>query len=342
MPKRVTLADVAGLAGVHTATVSRALNVLTENQVNTETAKRVQKAAKQLGYIPNVMARGLRMSLSMTVGVIVPDLTNPIFPPMVRGIETVLSAQGYTALIANTDGSGATERSQFTSLLERRVDGFILATGQTDHPLLIEAYEREIKAVMINRGSTEVPYPLVAGDDAAGIRAAVRHLLDLGHSDILHIAGPMEFSTSRVRAESFAAALDAKHHVRSRSIQAAALTIEAGNESMLEVIAGPSPLPTAVVASNDLLALGAIRALRSSALNCPTDVSVVGFNDMPFAGDFSPPLTTVRVPLFDMGGEAARLLLEGISSGTQASITITLPVSFVERESTAAPRLSDT
>src|SRR5690606_29874322 len=119
-----------------------------EHQVNAATVKRVQRAAKQLGYIPNIMARGLRTSLSMTVGVIIPDLTNPLFPPIIRGIEDYLSPRGYTALVANTDGRESLERAAFASLQERRVDGFILATGLTEHPLLAEAFEREVRAVL--------------------------------------------------------------------------------------------------------------------------------------------------------------------------------------------------
>ena len=114
MPKRITIADVAELAGVHKATVSRALNTLTQHQVNAATAKKVQRAAKQLGYIPNMMARGLRTSLSMTIGVIIPDFTNPIFPPILRGIENYISPRGYTALVANTDGRESLERRHST------------------------------------------------------------------------------------------------------------------------------------------------------------------------------------------------------------------------------------
>jgi LacI family transcriptional regulator len=338
MPKRVTIAEVATLAGVHKATVSRALNANTEHQVNAATAKRIQRAAKQLGYIPNIMARGLRTSLSMTVGVIVPDLTNPIFPPILRGIENYLSPRGYTALIANTDGRESVERAAFESLLERRVDGFIMATGLAVHPLLDDAYRREVRAVMVNRRADEVPYPLVTGDDNAGITAAVTHLAHLGHREILHIAGPLEFSTSVVRAEAFTAACNSHRGVHSRVITASALSVEAGQSSMDSVLMARTASPTAVVAGNDLVALGVMRSLRAHGLHCPDDVSVVGFNDMPFAEDFQPALTTVRIPHLQLGAEAARLLLAGLTANAQTPITITLPVSLIVRESTAAPR----
>lgn len=338
MPTRVTIADVAARAGVHKATVSRALNKLTEHQVNPATARRVQRAARELGYVPNIVARGLRTHLSMTIGVILPDLTNPLFPPIVRGIESYLTPRGYTALIVNTDGRDDQEAAAFDSLLERRVDGFIIATGQIEHPLVADAYRRDIRAVMLNRGSTAVPYPLVTGDDAAGVSSAVNHLVELGHRDIVHLSGPANFTTSIVRADAFTAAARRHSQVRHAVSPAPALSIRAGVAGMVQLLRRDEELPTAIVAGNDLLAVGILRALRAQGLSCPGDISVCGFNDMLFAEDFNPPLTTVRVPHQDLGSEAARLLLEGIAAERQQSVTVTLPASLIVRSSTAAPR----
>jgi LacI family transcriptional regulator len=335
MTKRTTIDDVAKLANVHKATVSRALNALTEHQVSSETAKRVKRAARQLGYVPNVMARGLRTSLSMTIGVIIPDLTNPFFPPIIRGIESFLQPRGYTALLANTDGHDAIEVAAFESLLERRVDGFIFATGRHgDQTVVARAFEANVLAVMLNREAESIPYPLVTGNDASGIAAAVNHLVELGHRDILHIAGPFNLSTSVVRSEAFTTSCDSIRGVRGRVIEAASLSIEAGQRSMDDVLAEKGMRPTAVIGGNDLLALGALRSMKSHGLRCPEDVSVIGFNDMIFAEDFAPPLTTVRVPTFDMGTESARLLLRSIEAGVQEQVRITLPVSLIVRSST--------
>jgi LacI family transcriptional regulator len=340
MTKRTTIDDVAKLANVHKATVSRALNTLTEHQVSAETAKRVKRAARQLGYVPNVMARGLRTSLSMTIGVIIPDLTNPFFPPIIRGIENYLQPRGYTALLANTDGDDAIEVASFESLLERRVDGFILATGRHgDQSVVAQAYEANVLAVMLNRDAGSIPYPLVTGDDASGIGAAVDHLVELGHRDILHIAGPLNLSTSIVRSDAFTASCGAIRGVRGRVVEAESLSIEAGQKSMNDVLSGGTG-PTAVIGGNDLLALGALRSMKSHGLRCPEDVSVIGFNDMIFAEDFAPPLTTVRVPTFDMGAEAARLLLRNIQAGAQEPVRITLPVSLIVRSSTGPARVA--
>jgi len=331
--RRVTIDDVARAAGVHKATVSRALNAETRHQVSSATVERVEHAAEELGYVPNAMARGLRTSSSMTIGVIIPDLRNPFFPPIIRGIENVLQPRGYTALLANTDGSEAVERAGLASLLGRRVDGLIVASGSRHESALAEVHRAGVLAVMLNRDAGPIPYPLVTGNDAEGIAAAVHHLAGLGHRRVLHIAGPADFSTSRARTVAFeesAGALGREAVV----VEAEALSVEAGQNAMDRVLMDGPPRPTAVVAGNDLLALGVLRSLRAHGLDCPGDVSVVGFNDMEFAQDFTPPLTTVRVPTLEMGAEAARLLLEAIASREQEPITVRLPVSLIVRGST--------
>jgi LacI family transcriptional regulator len=336
MARRATIDDVARLAQVHKATVSRALNARTRDQVNAETVKRVKRAARELGYVPNAMARSLRTNRSMTIGVIIPDLMNPIFPPIIRGIERVLQPRGYTVLVANTDAHDSVETSAFESLLQRRVDGFILATGRLDdQPIVEEAVAADVPVVLVNRGSGVGHYPLVSGDNADGIATAVKHLVALGHRRIVHVAGPLNFSTTRSRLEAFESAARTTTGVQFSTVNAESLTIEAGQDAMDELLARPGERPTAVVAGNDLVALGVIRRLRAHGLGCPEDVSVVGFNDMPFAEDFWPPLTTVHMPLREIGAEAARLLLHGIESGKQEAATVTLPVSLVVRGSTA-------
>jgi LacI family transcriptional regulator len=333
MSSRVTIADVARLAGVHAGTVSRALNQKTEIQVNHDTVLRVRQAAKRLGYAPNSIARGLRTNSSMTIGVIIPDLTNPIFPPIVRGIDSRLAPRGFSAVVVNTDGSDDAERLLFESLVQRQVDGLIFATGHSGHSIAGEAFDRGIKAVMVNRDSGGVPYPAVVGDDADGIRESLRHLAGLGHRRVVHLEGPPSFSTSRIRAEAFVAGC-AGLGIDGRIVPCAAYSVEAGQSAMDGVLDSASARPTAVVAGNDLLALGVYHSLRLHGLECPKDVSVVGFNDMPFAGDFQPAMTTVRTPHFEMGAESARLLLEQIDSSQRSALKITLPVALVVRAST--------
>jgi LacI family transcriptional regulator len=337
MTKRPTMSDVARVAGVHKATASRALNPLTSGQVNPGTARRVLAAARQLGYTPNATARSLRTSRTYTVGVLIPDLTNPLFPPIVRGIENVLFPRGYTALVANTDNDPEREAAHFEALLGRQADGFILATGRREHPLLTAAHERGISAVLVNRGTDDALYPLVTGDDPAGMTAAVAHLVALGHHRLVHLAGPATLSTGFRRAQAFRHAVAAHDLDGARIIECAGYTADAGERAMAALLAEAGAAPTAVVGGNDLIALGALRAIRAAGLRCPDDVSLTGFNDMPFLDELRPALTSVHVPTHELGVEAARLLLEQIEGAPAVAKTISLPLRLVVRESTAPP-----
>ena len=303
--------------------------------VNARTAERVARAAKQLGYVPNALARGLRTNSSMTVGVVIPDITNPLFPPLVRGIELHLQPRGYSVLIANTDGFEAGERGALNSLLDRRVDGLIIASGQRDESAIAELYEAGVKVVLLNRDAGPVPYPLVTGNDASGIAAAVASLYELGHRRLVHIAGPMSFSTSSARAIAFETACRSLDGMTGNVVTAEALSIEAGRAVMLSLLDGRSHGVTGIVASNDLIAVGVLRAMKQMGVNCPHDMSVVGFNDVEFAEDFCPPLSTVHVPTTAMGARAAQMLLDALASDDQVVETVMLPVTLILRGSTA-------
>jgi LacI family transcriptional regulator len=271
----------------------------------------------------------------MTIGVIIPDLTNPIFPPLVRGIDSFLFDRGYSVLVVNTDNNPEVEHKLFLSLMERQVDGLIIATGHTDEGLLDTYHSRGVKAVMVNRESVGVPYSSVVGDDAAGITAALSLLAKLGHKKILHISGPDSFSTSQVRTKTFVATAK-QLGISGKVVKANAFSIAAGEVAMDKILSSKDSGITAVIAGNDLLALGVYHSLRSHGLDCPSDVSVIGFNDMPFTADFSPPMTTISSPHFDMGAEAARLILTQIETGESSPIKVTLPVSLQVRGSTAS------
>ena len=340
MTRQVTIAEVAKLAGVHESTVSRALNPETEFIVNSKTVKKVKAAAESLNYVPNIMARGLRTRLSMTVGVVIPDLTNPIFPEIIRGIEKHLAPLGYTTLLTDADSSASLESSVVTSLTQRQVDGFIIATGVEDPEIVKYLDGSGLPVVLVNRGAQGKKYPLVTGNDEEGIRAAIAHLAELGHKSIVHIAGPMSHTTARGRAKALRTAAGS-HSMELKVYEAKSLTVNEGERIADKAIEEARGSFTAIQASTDLLALGALRSLRKSGLRCPEDVSVVGFNDMPFADEFSPGLTTVRVPLEEIGRESARQLMRSIEEKTLAPIVVSLPVSLVIRASTGpAPELS--
>ncbi len=198
-----TLRDVAREAGVHPSTASRALSPLTRGLVRSETAARVLKAAAALGYLPNPIARGLKTSRSSSIGVVIPDLTNPLFPPIVRGIEDALLDEGYHALLVNTDNDTVREAAQVAALRQRQVDGLIFATARREHPLIAGLATEGVPVVLVNRRLESADIPTVTADDAAGVILAVQHLARLGHQRIAHLAGPQWTSTGRVRLRSY-------------------------------------------------------------------------------------------------------------------------------------------
>ena len=328
---KVTLRDVAALARVHPATVSRFLNESTRHLVNAETAARVAHAVTELRYERNDLARGLRTRRSQTIGVVLPDLTNPLFPPMVRGLADALNEVGYTTLLANTDGDGGRARRAFETLRARQVDGFVLATAALEDDLVDAIEQTELPLVLINRTVSRPGICAVVPDDRAGIRAAVEHLVALGHRRIVHLAGPRAVSSGLLRQQEFRHAMRAAG-LRAEVRGARAFTEDAGIEPAKALLSA-SPRPTAIVAANDLLALACYRVARELGLRCPDDLSIVGFNDMPFADRFDPPLTSVHVPKYAIGQRAAELLLAVLSGELREARTVLVAVELVVRRS---------
>ena len=334
-----TLRDVARVAGVHPGTVSRALNPQTRGLVNERTARRVLAAAEELGYRPNPIARGLRTNRSHTIGVLVPDLLNPLFAAVVRGIEDGLREAGYTPLIANTDNDAEREQVAFEAMNARQVDGFIAATARRDHWLLADQASSGAKVVLVNRRVDSDAIPAVTGDDREGVCLAVEHLARLGHRRIAHLAGSQTLYTGWSRHEGF---VDAMHRWQLELdpdlvVFSGAFTEREGARCCGELLDRRRDF-TAIVAGNDLLALGCYDALRERAIRCPDDVSVVGFNDMPFIGRLAPPLTSVRIPQREVGTVAADLLLQRLADGGGPAREILLEPTLVVRGSTGPPR----
>ena len=335
----VTLRDVARVAGVHPATVSRALNEETRALVNEDTARRVLKAAEKLGYQPNPIARGLKTNRSYTIGVLIPDLTNPLFPPILRGIEDRLEKAGYTPLTANTDNDPERELLDSQTMRARQVDGIIAATARRDHRLHDALLEAGIELVLVNRRQEQLPVSSATADDRMGMRLAVEHLLSLGHTRIAHLAGPLDYSTGLDRHDSFLETMRASGVEPDPELVlvAEAFTESEGARLCWQLVADGGEF-TAVAAANDLLALGCYDVFDERRVRCPQDVSVVGFNDMPFAARFQPPLTTIHIPHYDIGTAAAELMLERLQDGDSPPREIRLEPSLVVRESTAPTR----
>src|SRR3984893_1834340 len=339
MPDRpATLRDVAAAARVHPATASRALNPETRILVSEETARRVTDAAAKLGYRPNPVARSLRTRRSHWVGVLIPDRNTPLSPPIVRGLEDKLAEAGYVALIGNTDADANRERTLFEQMRARHVDGFVLAAATLHDQLLAEAAAAEVPVVLMNRLAQDYSFPSVSVDNEQGARMAVTHLARLGHTRIAHVAGPQEASTGLSRLRGFRDGMSTHGLTVDEGLIAYAsrYTVEEGARCCRELLAR-QPNFTAVSAANDMLAVGCYSALDESALQCPDDISVIGFNDMPFIDRLRPPLTTVRFPHYQLGTEAAQLPLERIGKREVPVKILYLAPELVVRGSAAAP-----
>ncbi len=337
-PERATLKDVASLAGVHPGTASRAINAETRPLVNEETARRVLAAADDLGYRPNPIARGLKTSRSYTVGVLIPDLTNPLFPPIVRGIQDRLEEAAYTPLIANTDNDPDRERADFEAMRARQVDGMITATARRDHGLPAGLEDVELPVVLVNRRLEDGARPSVVADDRLGVRLAVEHLISIGHRRIAHLAGPQELSTGYLRHEGFLEAMRAAGLEPDPDlILSGSAFLESEGERLCNELLDRDLGATAIFAANDLMALGCYDAFVDRGITCPEEISVVGYNDMPFAGWFSPPLTTVRLPHYEIGIRAAELLLDRMRDPEAEPVQVLLEPELVVRGSTAPP-----
>ena len=321
-----TIKDVARVAGVHPATASRALNPLLRGRISAATTARVEAAAAELGYVVDPIGRSLRTQRSGIVGVLVPDLLNPFYPPLLRGIERGLRAAGFEALIASTDNDARREPELLAVLRGRRCEGYLVATATRDDPAVAALAREGVPLVLVNR-LTAVDTPAVVSDDARGIGEAVEHLRSLGHTRIGHVAGPAELSVAASREAAYRAAVAEPHVAR-----AAQMTAAAGRAACRDLL---GDRVTAILAANDMIAVGCYAALDDAGLRCPQDVSLVGINDMPLAAWLRPPLSTVAIPQEELGAAAARLVIERIGAPSAAPRTVTLPTGLVVRGSTA-------
>ncbi|MCC2098795.1 MAG: LacI family DNA-binding transcriptional regulator [Hyphomicrobiales bacterium] len=339
--KRATLKDVARAVGVHVSTVSRALNPATRHLITEEISTRILEASRALNYRPNPAAYSLRTNRTHTIGIVVPDITNSIFPPMIRGAEDVLGPHGYAALVVNTDLHRDREAAAISALSGRGVDGMIVASAEREDAELSVLARQGTPVVTINRRTDDASVSSVISDEIEGVRLMLAHLVELGHRRIATIAGNQNLSTGQRRYDAFL------RNTLAMGLQigpdqvgfASAFNEEEGRRCMEELLAKGSGF-SAVLCANDRLAIGAISALRDHGLSCPDDISVTGFNDMAMVDRIDPPLTTIRIPHYGIGQAAAEFLLQRLNGGAPAQSPqhLILPVELMVRASTASPR----
>ncbi|QTE28460.1 LacI family DNA-binding transcriptional regulator [Pengzhenrongella sicca] len=306
-PARTRLTDVANQADVSTATVSRVLNG--KPGVSAQTRQSVLAALDMLGY---ARPEKLRLRSAGLVGLIVPELTNPVFPAIAQSIESMLAARGYTPLLCTQAPGGTTEDEYIEMLLDRDVDGIVFVSGlHADTSASRERYHalrsQGLPIVLINGYAEGVDAPFISTDDGAAMDLAVRHLTSLGHRGIGLAIGPDRFVPAQRKVVGFAENLRRQLGVDDVAphIVSTLFTVEGGQAAASELIASGH---TAIVCGSDLMALGAIRAARARGLSVPGDVSIVGFDDSPLMAFTDPPLTTVRQPLAAMGAAAVTTL----------------------------------
>jgi len=334
---RITLKDVADKAGVHVSTASRALNPQTRAMVIPSVAQKVLQVAQELGYRPDPVAASLRTGRSKLVAVLVPDISNSVFAPILSGASEHLATEGYTVIVADVGSNKDKQLEIAGGLLARRVDGFILATVSKADPLVEFCLEQQIPAVLVNRSEEKSRLSSIVSDDELSMQIAVDHLIHLGHRAIGHISGPPQHSTGYRRRRGFVRAMD-RHGLTEHAYSQLAKSYSrregaAAAHKLLET----SPGITAFVAANDLLAIGVYDALLERGLRCPEDISVIGHNDMQLVDMIAPPLTTIRVDHKRMGQTAADLLRQAIERPDNAKFSVTLEPTLIVRSSTSAP-----
>lgn len=338
MADRTTLKDVAREAGVHISTASRALNPSTSSVVNPDTLERVVAAAEKLGYRPHPLARGLRTNRTMSVGMVIPDVENPLFGPIIAGAESVLVEEGYSVLIGNADRGPTHADAVIEEMVERHVDGLILATVSREVSATTRRAQRDIPTILVNRTVDGDSLPAIVGDDHLGIGLAVRHLAEMGHERIGHVAGPSWVSTGLGRRKAFLHWMETVGLSGDDDLveEAEWFQVEPGNTAALALLRR-HPQLTAIVAANDLLGLGCYRAARSLGKVIGVDISITGYNDIPLLDLMQPPMTAVRVPYRQMGTEAAAALLSLIAGEEVPTAPMLLPPTLAIRASTAPP-----
>jgi LacI family repressor for deo operon, udp, cdd, tsx, nupC, and nupG len=334
MVERTKIKDIARVAGVSTATVSRALS--DSGLVTDATRDKVREAARKLNYRLNVRARNLRIQKSMAVLLVVRNMSNPFYLEIFRGVEAVARAAGYVLLMGNTEDDSEREIEYFDMLRDGNADGMILMTGNLpeDHQVL-DAGSGMVPIVVALEAIENCGLAHVQIDNREAAQIAVRHLLDLGHTRIGHIAGPVPEILGRLRLEGFRLAMEKAGLPVPASYEAVGdYSIQSGRQCCRRIFESGEQ-PTALFVGNDEMAFGAIGELRDMGLRVPEDVSVIGFDDLFISDSFSPPLTTISQPRMEIGQKAMTMLLDIMGSRLDAPEITQMPTKLIVRGSTA-------
>ena len=333
----ITMRDVAEATGVSQSTVSRVLTgAATAVPIAPDTRERVIEAAKRLGYRPNPLARGLRGARTMLLGVIVREITDPFFAGAIEAVSIEASERGYNVVLGHAHGHAEEAIALWGVLEARHCDAIVLLGDMRDQPRLIEDLQSaRIPIVALWQGSRSADIPSVDVDNRAGMLAVLRHLAELGHRRIAFIGG-RRLGDIRDREDAFREFM--ADHPEDASVEYTSNDLEGGADAIGRLLDQPLP-PTAVAASTDVLALGALHRAYTRGLRVPDDLSVTGFDDIPFAAAAIPALTTVRMPVREMVATGLRMVFDDPSDGSAAGPPHPLLIpSLVHRGSTGPAR----
>ena len=323
--------QVAKRAKVSTATVSRVLNG--SGLVRPDTTKRVRKAIAELNYVRNPNARGLRLGRTHLFGLIVSDIKNPFFPELIDAFEGMAAEQGIDVIFTHTNYDTTRLRSCIRRMVERGVEGIAIMTSEMDEEALQQVPIRGIATVLLNQPDLQDKYRNVAVEYSEGFLEALKHLQLLGHREIGFIAGPSTFSSASRRRQSWETAMkQLKLPIRPGRVVVGDMRVEGGANAMRDILAGGNR-PTAVLATNDLMAIGALHAAVSAGIRVPKEMSLCGFDDLPVCGMVVPQLTTIQLPRYEIAAHAFEILLQTIGGEKQTPCAAVYP-RLVIRKST--------
>ncbi|MDO6531329.1 DNA-binding transcriptional regulator CytR [Vibrio splendidus] len=332
-----TMKDVAQLAGVSTATVSRAL--MNPEKVSVSTRKRVETAVLEAGYSPNTLARNLRRNESKTIITIVPDICDPYFAEIIRGIEDAAVENDYLVLLGDSGQQKKRESSFVNLVFTKQADGMLLLG--TDHPFDVSKPEQKNlpPMVMACEFAPELELPTVHIDNLTSAFEAVNYLAQLGHKRIAQISGPTTATLCKFRQQGYQQALRrAGVSMNPAYSTVGDFTFEAGAQAVRQLLALPEQ-PTAIFCHNDAMAIGAIQEAKKLGLRVPQDLSIVGFDDIQFAQYCDPPLNTISQPRYEIGRQAMLMMLDLLKGNDVQAGSRLLEAKLVVRGSTAPPRM---
>ncbi|HLJ76826.1 MAG TPA: LacI family DNA-binding transcriptional regulator [Acidobacteriaceae bacterium] len=329
----MNIREVARLAKVSTATVSRTING--SDKVTPETKERVQRAIEELKFYPNTWARALGSGRSRLYGLIISDITNPFFPELVKSFEDVAVQHGQEVLVANTSYDPARMEVCVSRMLQRKVDGVAIMTSEMDARLVTEFESRGIPLVFLDTGNVRELASNIVVDYAAGVRAAMEHLLGLGHTEIAFIAGPATLHSARVRRKAFVQAME-KAGLAAGLVEQGNHQVNGGHDAMVRLLAGRRR-PSAVLCSNDMTAIGALGAIHEAGLRVPEEISIAGFDDIALSAFTQPALTTVKLSREEIARLAFRSLYNIRQEGGMGSEMSVQPTLVVRSSTGPAP-----